>query len=135
MHGGSPSFGSSRSTERTPRPPQSQRESTSEANVGWMVDNSKPLYGTLPLEMGNLRGVDAQSLQSGSSAQSTYMTVGHGSVYQSSIGDLLSRVCGSQTSPEPVDELLAIYFAWQEPQHMPVDEGLFRRRCSQSPIS
>lgn len=52
--------------------------------------------------------------------------VGHGAIYHSSVHDLVSRVCGTGTV-EPVNELLATYFAWQEPQHMPVDEDLFRR--------
>jgi hypothetical protein len=95
-----------------------------------MEDTSESTYGTLPLDMNAFRGPDTPALDSGSSAESPSMTVGHGSVYQSSINDLLSRVCGSQSTPEPVEELLQIYFAWQEPQHMPVDEILFRRRCS-----
>jgi hypothetical protein len=55
------------------------------------------------------------------------MAVGHGSTYQSAMRDLVTRVCGETHENEPNEELLSLYFAWQEPQHMPVDEDLFRR--------
>jgi hypothetical protein len=98
-----------------------------------MGDTSEPISGTLTLDMDAFRDPDPPVVEYGSPVESPSMTVGHGSVYQSSINDLLSRVCGSQMTPEPVEELLAIYFAWQEPQHMPVDEVLFRRKYLKGP--
>jgi hypothetical protein len=93
-----------------------------------MGDTSEPIRGTQPLDMDAFRDPDPPVAESGSPVESPSMTGGHGAVYQSSINELLSRVCGSQMASEPVKELLAIYFAWQEPQHMPVDEVLFRRK-------
>jgi hypothetical protein len=136
----SPSLQPSGFAERTPHAPQhrtpnrqgptytSQREIAHEADTSWMGDTGRPLRRTLPLDIAAFRVPDPPAVDSGSLIESPSMTVGHGSVYQSSISDLLSRVCGSQMASEPVEELLAIYFAWQEPQHMPVDEVLFRRK-------
>jgi hypothetical protein len=143
MHGIPLSLESSRSTgshatrHRTPnrQPPTytSQRETTYETDTSWMGDISEPLHGTLALDMDTFQDANPPVVESGSLVESPFMTVGHGSVYQSSINELLSRVCGSQMTPEPVEELLAIYFAWQEPQHMPVDEVLFRRKYLKGP--
>ena len=135
------------SAERTPHAPQhrtlnqqgptytSQREIAYEADTSWMGDTGRSLHRTLTPDMDAFRDPDPPVVESGSLVESPSMTVGHGSVYQSSISDLLSRVCGSQMASEPVEELLAIYFAWQEPQHMPVDEVLFRRKYLKVPYA
>jgi hypothetical protein len=51
-----------------------------------------------------------------------------GSEFRSAVDDMVIRICGLESDIEPDEELLGIYFAWQEPQHMPVDEALFRRK-------
>ena len=47
--------------------------------------------------------------------------------YDSAVSDFVERVCGPAGLDEPHETLLRTYFAWQGPQHMPVDEKLFRR--------
>jgi hypothetical protein len=47
--------------------------------------------------------------------------------YEVAVSDFVERVCGATGQDEPHETLLRTYFAWQGPQHMPVDERLFRR--------
>ncbi|WVF70007.1 hypothetical protein IAT40_004793 [Kwoniella sp. CBS 6097] len=62
------------------------------------------------------------------------MATGHGSNYLAAISDLVTRVCGERVPrPEANEMLLRTYFAWQGPQHMPVDEALFRRDMTSDP--
>ncbi|OCF42308.1 hypothetical protein I317_03811 [Kwoniella heveanensis CBS 569] len=62
------------------------------------------------------------------------MATGHGSAYLTAMSDLLTRVCGDRGMREEANEqLLRTYFAWQGPQHMPVDEALFRRDMASNP--
>ena len=54
----------------------------------------------------------------------------HGTTYRMAVSDLVKTICGDCSQLEVDEVLLGIYFAWQAPQHMPVDEGLFRRESS-----
>ena len=50
-----------------------------------------------------------------------------GDTYQTAVSYLVRQVCGESSHLEVDEVLLGIYFTWQAPQHMPVDEQVFRR--------
>lgn len=52
---------------------------------------------------------------------------GQGDTYQTAVSYLVRQVCGESSHLEVDEVLLGIYFTWQAPQHMPVDEQVFRR--------
>lgn len=56
----------------------------------------------------------------------------HSNTYQAAVTDLVHSICSDPTELEINETLLATYFAWQAPQHMPVDERMFRRTCGQA---
>jgi hypothetical protein len=62
------------------------------------------------------------------------MKAGRGAKYTSAVTEFVERVCGeNSTRPEPNRLLIDTYFSWQCPQHMPIDEQLFRREYSHNP--
>ncbi|XAO27529.1 hypothetical protein I312_106385 [Cryptococcus bacillisporus CA1280] len=54
------------------------------------------------------------------------MAVGHGETYLTAMRDAVDRVCGDTSRFQVDEQLLQTYFVWQAPQHMPIDEELFR---------
>jgi len=60
------------------------------------------------------------------------MRTGPRTPYHLAVADFVDRVCGPPGQDEPQETLLKTYFAWQCPQHMPVNEKLFRRECPTS---
>lgn len=60
------------------------------------------------------------------------MAVGHGKTYLTAMRDAVDRVCGDTSRFQVDEQLLQTYFVWQAPQHMPIDEELFRSEFAQA---
>lgn len=99
-------------------------QSQDSLNPSWSLPITLP--SPRPPSISNLLDSSSPMMQSNQSTPRP-MTTGHGTTYTAAIGALVSSVCGSRTEVEPNEQLLSTYFVWQSPQHMPVDEALFRR--------